>query len=330
MHDDAPLALRQRLALAWAEMYARRPRACRRAARAGRGIAQSPRFDAADRAEVLYRQGCVALKRHRVAEAISLFTRALETNEHVSAPASLLAANAHQWRSRCYQVRRDWDAARPRRRGVARARRRDAGCEPRRRHALFQASLIAERRSALAARALLRRAGARDLPQLGDTLSTARILNNLGGIDFLLGDVEAAEQLLIEAAATARRPAATPTSRRRRQLARTGAPAHGTGPGGARPRTSARLELLAGRADFLDEIGNAQLVVARSLAAEGEPRSAVDWLDEAERTFDGSVRRATSPPAWSLRGDLRSRHGRPRPAADLYRRAAESLQDVHF
>jgi len=35
-------------------------------------LARLPQFDAADRAEVLYRQGCVSLKQNRIADASAL------------------------------------------------------------------------------------------------------------------------------------------------------------------------------------------------------------------------------------------------------------------
>ena len=59
-------------------------------------IARSPRFDAADRAELLYRRGCVAFKQGEVADATSLFTRALDLNEH--APRQRRAARRERVR----------------------------------------------------------------------------------------------------------------------------------------------------------------------------------------------------------------------------------------
>src|SRR5579864_4370376 len=63
LRADVTLALRQRLALAWSEMYrGQLDRAAELLDHAG-AIVNSPRFDAADRAEILYRRGCVAFKR---------------------------------------------------------------------------------------------------------------------------------------------------------------------------------------------------------------------------------------------------------------------------
>ena len=87
VRGDAPLALRQRLALAWVEMYRGNLDDSAELLAHADAIVQSPRFDAADRAEVLYRHGCVALKSADVPEATSLFTRALELNEHAPQPS---------------------------------------------------------------------------------------------------------------------------------------------------------------------------------------------------------------------------------------------------
>src|SRR6185312_5062385 len=98
--DDAPLALRQRLALAWSELYRGNLDHAGDLLAHAESIAKSPRFDAADRAEVTFIQGCVALQKNEVAEAITLLSRTLEANEHAPRPRLLLASNAYDWRSR--------------------------------------------------------------------------------------------------------------------------------------------------------------------------------------------------------------------------------------
>ena len=84
---DASLKLRHRLALSWAEMYRGNLDRAGELLQQAQMIVQSPRFDATDRAEVLHRQGCVALKSAEVADATSLFTRALETNDRSNQPS---------------------------------------------------------------------------------------------------------------------------------------------------------------------------------------------------------------------------------------------------
>lgn len=328
VRHDAPLALRHRLAAAWAEMYRGRLDLATELLGQADLLVRSPRFDAADRAAVLYRRGCVAVKAADVAEATSFFTRALEANARSGRPAPLLAADVLNWRSRCHQLRRDWDAA-ARDAEASLALAADAGDERAQANALFQISLVAERQGQW----LLARFHAEQALDIyrrhGDTLSTARILNNLGGIDFLLGDVAAAKKTLEEAAATAAAAGsdadvAQATSSLAQVLLRSGRPEE------ARVRALAALELLDGRVDFLEEIGNTQLVIAQSLAAERATVPASEWLDRAERTFTDIGSTSQIAAVCIARGDLRREMGDADGAAELYRRAAESLQDFHF
>ncbi|MBV8064674.1 MAG: tetratricopeptide repeat protein [Actinobacteria bacterium] len=316
------------LELAWTEMYRGELDEAEAALTYAQQIAWSAHFDAADRAEVLYRQGCVALKRADVAAATELFTRALETNGRSPRPRPLLAAQAHEWRSRCHQFVRDWDAAaRDAERSLELAL--DARDDLSQAHALFQLSLVAERRSdwiharetAQQALAIYRRHG--------DVLATARMLNNLGGIEFLLGDIDAAIARLMEATETAQRAGSdADLAQAANSLAqvylRTGRPAE------ARARALRAVDVLTGRVDFFDELGNAELIVAESLAAEGEFGGAEQWLDAAERTFSALGSTSHLANVWIARGDVARAAGRTDAAADSYRRAAGALADVHF
>jgi len=328
VRGDAALALRQRLALSWAEMYLGHLKDSEELLAHADRIVESSRFDAADRAEVLYRHGCVALKGAEIADATSFFTRAIDLNEHAPRPSLLLAAHAYGWRSRCRQFRRDWDAAaRDAERSLELAIR--ANDEPSQANALFQASCVAERRRDwLVARCYAERA-LELYRKHGNILATARVLNNLGGIDFLLGDVGSAEQHLTLAAETASAAGsdadlAQAVNTLAHVYLRTGRPAE------ARVRAQRAVELLSGRTDFRDELGNAQLVVARSLAAEGEHALAATWIDGAERTFGALGSTSHLAAAWLARGDLERETGDLETAADLYRRSADSLQDVHL
>ncbi len=322
------LAVRHRLAEAWAQMYLGRLDEAAELLAHAETIVQSPLFDAAERAEVLYRRGCVALKLGDVADATALFTRALETNARSRQPSSLLAAHVLNWRSRCHQARRDFDTAARDAEGSLELAK-DAGNDRASANALFQASLVAERQRQW----LLARFYAEEALDLyraqGDTLSCARILNNLGGIDFLLGDVEAAERTLAEAAAVAAESCsnadvAQATSSLAQVLLHSGRPRE------ARVRALGAIDLLAGRADFLEELGNAQLVVAESYTAEGDAADASDWLGRAEETFTRLGSTSQLAAAWIARGDLARSTGDPATAADLYRHAAKALQDFHF
>jgi tetratricopeptide (TPR) repeat protein len=328
VRSDQALALRQRLALSWSEMTLGNLEHAAGLLEQANGIVRSPRFDASDRADVLFRRGCVDFQRGNVAEAINELTSAIELNAQSAASRPLVAANAHEWRSRCYQFRRDWDAA-----GNDAERALEIALqiadEPAQARALFQASLVAERKRDW----LVARVNAEQALELfrkqGNTLAVARMLNNLGGIVFLLGDTSAAETHLLAAIESADAAASEPdlaqaVSSLAQVYLRTDRPAE------ARVRAERAAELLAGRTDFLDELVNAQLVVARALAAEGDTDGAAAWLDRADRAVDSLGSASHRAAALIARGDLVRSLGDPDTAADYFRRAAESLQDLHF
>ena len=112
VRGDAALALRQRLALSWSEMYARRPRRAGRAARARRRASLSRRASTPPTAPTCSSAAAASPSSAATSPKRSRASRgALELNEQLRARGRSLAANAHEWRSRCYQFRRDWDAA---------------------------------------------------------------------------------------------------------------------------------------------------------------------------------------------------------------------------
>jgi tetratricopeptide (TPR) repeat protein len=328
VRGNVSLALRHTLALSWSEMYRGELESAARVLAHGQTLVKSPRFDAGDRAELLYRRGCVAFKQGEVADATSLLTRALDLNENAPSPRPALAASIYEWRSRCHQFGRDWEAAsRDTERSLEIATR--AGDELAQAHALFQASCIAERRKSwLVARYYAERA-LEIYRSHGEVLGAARILNNLGGINFLLGEVEIAEANLLAATEMAAEAGSEPdlaqaVNSLAQLLLRTGRPVE------ARVRAERAVDLLTGRIDFRDELGNAQLVIARSLAAEGELALADDWIAAAEETFEELASTSHLALAWLTRGDVARESGDVESAADLYRRAADSLQDIHF
>jgi tetratricopeptide (TPR) repeat protein len=319
------LALRHRLATAWVEMYRGELDTADELLVHAEAIVDSTVFDAVDRARVLYRRGCLTLQQAHVAEATILFTRALETNARSGKASTSLSADALNRRSRCHQLRRDWDTA---------ARDAEASLElaeddHTRANALFQISLVAERQKQWF---LARFYGEQALELYrgeDDRLSSARVLNNLGGIEFLLGDVEAAERHLIEAASEAEAAGsdadvAQATSSLAQVLLEAGRV------GDARTLALRAVDMLDGRIDFFDELGNAQLVVAKSFAADNEVASAERWFGAAEATFTSFGGTSQLAAAWMARADLAHVYGDLTEAAALYRRAAEALQDFHF
>ena len=89
------------------------------------------------------------------------------------------------------------------------------------------------------------------------------------------------------------------------------------------------LRLLDGREDFLDEIGQSQLVLGRSLLERGRLDEAEDCFRAADAAFElSSVSHRAG--AWVALGDLAARRGQDAEAARLFRNAAEALQDIRF
>jgi tetratricopeptide (TPR) repeat protein len=90
------------------------------------------------------------------------------------------------------------------------------------------------------------------------------------------------------------------------------------------------LELLGERPDFLDEIGNAQIVLGRALLEQGRLDEAGTVFDQAEASLTQLSSASHAAVAWTAQGDLALRRNDVQSAAILYRRAAEALQDVRF
>jgi tetratricopeptide (TPR) repeat protein len=90
------------------------------------------------------------------------------------------------------------------------------------------------------------------------------------------------------------------------------------------------LELLGERDDFVDEIGNAQIVLGRALLEQDRLDEAQQIFEEAETSFAQLSSVSHRAVAWTAQGDVASKRGDAKTAATLYRRAAEALQDVRF
>ena len=289
---------------------------------------EAPGFTDTDRAEALFRTGCVDFKGTRVAGAISLFTLALEVCNREPVASIPLRIEILCWRSRAYQIQRDLEAARVDAENAL-ALGEELGDDRLTAHANFQASLVSERRGdTLLARFYAENARAL-YEELGDRLQLGRVLNNLGGITFLLGDAAAAVGYLEDAFAIAveadsKPDAAQAISSLAQVHLRSGAPLL------AEEEATRALDLLEGRIDFLDEIGSAQLVRGRALTELGRIDEAFTAVGDAERSFEQLGSPSHVAAAWVARGDALKSSGDLASAADLYRRAAEALQDVKF
>jgi tetratricopeptide (TPR) repeat protein len=293
-----------------------------------RSLTEAQSFSDVDRADILFRLGVCRYKLSSIATAVALFDEALQLAERSGLPCDLLRSEVLNWRSRCRRRQRDYEAARE---DVERALELAEGLEDRRMtaHVYFQASLIAEREGHwVTARNYAERA--RGLyAEVEDQADVGRLLNNLGGLNYLLGkpgdaikQLKDAFQVLIDLGRDDEAATAV-SSLAQVQL--------GTGDlTMAEKQARHALSLLGGREDRLDEIGNAQLVLGRSLLEQGRLDEAGVAFDDAESTFEKFESTSHRAAVWIAKGDLTARRGDDTGAARLYRRAAEALQDFRF
>jgi tetratricopeptide (TPR) repeat protein len=293
-----------------------------------RDLSEAPRFTDVHRADALYRLGCCRYKLSSTATAVSLFTYALELAAGSGLPADRLMAHIFEWRSRCYRRQRDWEAARE---DVERALELAEGLNDRHTvaHTYFQASLLAERTGHwVLARSYAERAKAQ-YQEIADQVNVGKLLNNLGGLNFLLGKPDEAISHLKEAFRVAlevdsKTDAAYAVSSLAQVHQRIGQ--HEL----AEEEARRALELLGGREDVIDEIGNAQLVLGRALLEQKRLDEASQMFALAETSFAQIASASHNAAVWVAQGDLATRRGDDRKAAQLYRRAAEALQDFRF
>lgn len=315
------------LVTSWARMHLGDLAEADGALQHARALAEAPEFDDVNRAEVLFQLGCVRLMQNAVSNAASLLTLALELADRSGSRCDRLRALILERRARCCQRQRDWDAARA---DLERALElADELGDPRTRaNVYFAASVVAEReRQWLLARFYAEQA--RDLYHgLGDSAAGAKVLNNLGGLAFLLGDGEAAHRFLADAFALAAEvgddiAAGYALSSLAQVHLRSGEPHI------AEQRARRALDLLRGRSEHAAEIGSAELVLGRALAALGRCGAAETLLLQAEVTLS-ALSPSHQAAAWMAQGELNAAQGRHEAAVEQYRRAAEALQDIHF
>ncbi len=322
------LELRSLTAEAWAQMYLGEVRDAIRLLERARQLAEDVAFTDVDRADVLFRLGACRYNLSSIATSVSLLSQALKLADESGMPCDRLRSLILEWRSRCYQRQRDFEAARE---DIERALELANAIDDRyaMAQAHFQASLVAERQG----RWVLSRTHAEQAKTLYEEIAhqanVGKLLNNLGGLNFLLGKPEEAKTYLKDAFRVALETgsdldAGFAVSSLAQVHLRTGELDL------AEEQARHALELLDGRDDYMDEIGNAQLVLGRALLEQGR-------LDEAQATFDdaesslGQLSSASHrAAAWIAKGDLEAKRGEDRAAADHYRRAAEALQDFHF
>jgi tetratricopeptide (TPR) repeat protein len=322
------LELRSLLGESWALIQVgRNDEALELLARA-RELAEGPGFSDVDRAAVLFRLGVARYKLSSIATAVGLLGAALELAEQSGLASDSLRADILGWRSRCYRRQRDWQAARE---DVERALElaQAAGDKQATANAYFQASLVAEREGHFVlARSYAERARAL-YEELADRGNVGRLLNNLGGLNYTLGNADKAVGLLEGAFALA---SETGSQVDAGQAMCSLAEVHlGTGRfREAEAEARNALELLGDRVDYLYEIGTAQLALGRALLEQERLIEAEEMLLAADKSFEQSSSVSHRAAAWVAQGDLAAKRGAEGQAASHYRRAAEALQDFRF
>jgi tetratricopeptide (TPR) repeat protein len=293
-----------------------------------RALSEGTSFSDVERADVLFRLGVARYKLNSIQTSIGLFDEALKVAERSEIPSDQLRSNILAWRSRCYRRRRDLEAARE---DVERALELAEGLNDKRTAAdvYFQASIIADREGHwVLARSYAERAKAA-YEELSDRGNLGRLLNNLGGINFLLGHPDEAVDFLKDAVGIALEvgndaEAAHAVNGIAQVHLRTGDVKR------AEEQARYALELLGDRLDEIAEIGNAQLVLGRALLEQDRLDEADEALQAGERAYDQLSSGSHRASAWVAQGDLAARRGDDRAASRLYRQAADALQDVRF
>lgn len=325
---SASLTNRALLAESWARMATDDLDGAEELLARASNITARPEFTERDRAEVLYRLGCCRLQRSKVGNATELFTVALEVCHRSGEECTKLRAHILQWRARCWLRQHLPDMARE---DVELALElAEALGEPRTlAHAWFQASVVGERQSQWL---LARMYGERSLDgyeRLGDHVNCQKVLNNLGGINVLLGSEERAADCLLRAVAIAQEfgddvGAAYSLSTLAHMTLKLG------DPGGADGYARQALELLEGRDAHLGELGNVLLIMGRAMLEQHELSGAESFFRRADAAFEQISSVGHRAEAWVAQGDLARRRGDTDAAADRYRKAAIALQDVHI
>src|SRR5918911_3350848 len=163
-----------------------------------RSLAEGPGFSDVERADVLFKLGVCRYKLSSIQTALGLFNEALALADGSGFPCDQLRSAILQWRSRCYRRQRDLEAARE---DVERALELAQSLNDPRTIAdiCFQASIVAEREGHwILARTYAERAKSY-YEELADRTNVGRLLNNLGGINFLLGKADEALVFLKDA-----------------------------------------------------------------------------------------------------------------------------------
>jgi tetratricopeptide (TPR) repeat protein len=287
-------------------------------------LVEAPDCTNLDRAEVIFRVGVCRYSRSEIPEAIKLFTQALALADRSA--SDRLRVDILGWRSRCYRRERDWVAAWE---DIERALElADASSNLQQlAETYFQASLVTHRQGRwLLARTYAERAKSA-FEQVGDRATAARVLNNIAGLDHLLGDPARAiarlqeafsifveEGLAVEAGYVLSSQADIHLGLSEFEK--------------AEEQARKALKLLGDRLDHLQEIGTAQLALGRALAGQDRINEAEETIAAAQRTVEQARSISHQADASIARGDLETRRGNDRTAAAHFRQAVEALRET--
>src|SRR5438034_3516644 len=295
-----------------------------------RGMVEAGSFSDVERAEVFFALGVCRYQLNSNQTALGLLNEALSLAERSGLPSDQLRSNILSWRSRCWRRQRDYEAARE---DIERALQlaEDANDPRTIGAAYFQASLVADREGHWVLARNYAEKARTVYEELSDRIYVGQLTNNLGGLNFLLGKTDVAIGQRKEAFGIALETgrdadAAQAVSSLAQIHLRTG----NVDQAEEQSRHALRLLEAAGNEDYLDEVGNAQLVLGRALLEQNR----LDEADEAFGAAEANLAQLGSAghraAAWVARGDLATVRGDDRLAAHLYRSAAEALQDVRF
>jgi tetratricopeptide (TPR) repeat protein len=313
---------------AWARMQEGDVRAAVELLNGARATAEGSVFSDVDRAELVFRLGVCRYKLSSVSTAVALLDEALALAERSDLPCDGLRSDIYHWRSRCHRRQRDFEAARE---DVEHALELAQGVDDRRKmaDAYFQASLVAERTGHWVLSRNYAERAKNLFQELDDERTVGRLLNNLGGLSLLLGKPhQAIEQLKASFAVAVEVDSKGDAAQAMGGLAtvhlRLGEWE------AAEEHARQALQLLDGREDYLDVIGQAQLELGRSLLERNRFDEAEECFRVADATFEQFSSVSHRANVWVALGDLAARRGLDSEAARLYRNAAEALQDMRF
>jgi tetratricopeptide (TPR) repeat protein len=326
--NSVELDVRTRSGEAWARMQEGDVRTAVELLNSARAVAEGSVFSDVDRAEIVFQLGVCRYKLSSVSTAVALLDEALALAKRSDMPSDGLCSDIYHWRSRCHRRQRDFEAARE---DAEHALELAEGVDDRRKmaDAYFQASLVAERTGHWVLSRNYAERAKNLFEELDDERTVGRLLNNLGGLSLLLGKPEKAiEQLKASFAVAVEADSQADAGQAMNGLAtvylRLGDWV------AAEENAREALRLLEGREDFLDEIGQSQIVLGRSLLERGRFDEAETFFRSADSTFEQLSSISHRAGAWVALGDLAARRGEDAEAARLYRNAAEALQDLRF